>query len=184
MIHTKYLKSNGHIIGYREITDDPINHETATIGIYEGEILNTQYFESGVPTDRILVTGLSVTETKVIANNIDSVIINGLPNPCWLRVNTELVNVLSTSYSFSTTKIGENSLELIGKYYANAILIVKGLTEVEDSRDIDPKWAAIENATSAQIDTWIDSNVTNLTQARDLFKTLVKAIRVLHDRTK
>lgn len=43
----------------------------------------------------------------------------------------------------------------------------------------DQRWAALRNASGAQIDAWLESNVTNLAQARQVLGLLLRAVRVL-----
>lgn len=45
--------------------------------------------------------------------------------------------------------------------------------------DADPRWAALKSASPAQIDTWLDANVTDLASARRVLKILCLAIQLL-----
>lgn len=55
-------------------------------------------------------------------------------------------------------------------------------TDAEKTRSdlgADPRWAALKNATGAEIDTWLQNNVTSLAQARQVLGLLLRAVRVL-----
>jgi len=54
---------------------------------------------------------------------------------------------------------------------------VRGTTQ--GALDSDARWAAVRTATPAQIDTWLTANVTNLTQAREVLRVLILAVRKL-----
>jgi hypothetical protein len=43
----------------------------------------------------------------------------------------------------------------------------------------DARWEALKDATPAQIDAWLNTNVTTLAQARQVLGLLLKAMRVL-----
>lgn len=43
----------------------------------------------------------------------------------------------------------------------------------------DPRWAALKGATPAQVETWLDTNVTDLASARTVFKFMLLALKVL-----
>lgn len=43
----------------------------------------------------------------------------------------------------------------------------------------DTRWSALKNATPQQIDTWLQNNVTNLAEARQVLGLILRAIRVL-----
>jgi len=183
MIYTKYHKDSGTIMGYREVYSPPI--DTITFGFYEGKIDENEYYiENGVVTPRVLVTGLSVSKTKMLANGTDVAVFSGLPYDCWILVGTTPTNVVGGTLNYTTNQLGGNLFKMIGKYYTNQNLTIIGVTEMEIASGANVNWQAIEDATSAQISNWIDSNVTDLASARSLLKTIVLALRVLHDRTK
>jgi hypothetical protein len=46
-----------------------------------------------------------------------------------------------------------------------------------DSLAADTTWAAVSTATPAQIDTWLNSNVSNLADARRILRLLIIATR-------
>jgi len=185
MIYTKYSKENGAILGYREITGEPIIHENALIGVWPGRHdADTLYFAvSGEPpVPRELVTGLSANKTTILANGIDQLVISNLPLDCWLNVNGAAIHVTTGTYTFTATANGIVVLKLIGKYYTNADLYIKVITLIENARENDIRWTAVKTATPAEIDTWINNNIIDLPSARNLLKALVLAVRALHDK--
>jgi hypothetical protein len=185
MLYTKYDIASGHIIGRTDTGIPPTN--SATIGYIEGYFDKSTYYidELSAPQLKILHNTATVNKSKLTADNVDSIVISNLPiGGCWLRVGVSTVYVSGTTYSISTSVSETFTVSLIGKYFASNTLTIKALTPIESVSDIDPKWIALQDATSAQIDTWVNNNITTLLEARDLFKTVLKAIRVLHDRTK
>lgn len=48
--------------------------------------------------------------------------------------------------------------------------------KIKNILDNDPIISALMTATYSQIDTWIDNNVTNVSEAREVFKRLVKIV--------
>lgn len=43
----------------------------------------------------------------------------------------------------------------------------------------DPRWAALRNATPAQVENWLENNVTDLASARIVLKFMLLALKVL-----
>jgi hypothetical protein len=61
-------------------------------------------------------------------------------------------------------------------------LIARALTRAEQTQEAlkaDRIWTQLETATPAQVETWLDTNVTNLKQARSVLKFLLLAVAML-----
>jgi len=182
MIYTKYYKANGQISGHKETDIAP--PETDIIGIIEGYFGDEFYIIGGIATLRTQATGMAVSKTSIIANGIDTAVISGLPTDCWISVEGLLIHITNGTFNYTSNRVGYVELHIVGKYYSVNPLRIKCISLMADTRNQDPKWQAIEDATPAEISSWIDLNVTDLASARSLLKTIMFALRVLHDRTK
>ena len=176
---TKYRRACGTIIGQAVVPDDDdFDRSTAEIGIYAGAAdPATQFVTSdGQLGTRIAPAGVSISAPTITLGG--SVIVTGLP-ACWLRVRGAFVQATG-SYTFTPADLGEYTLELVGAHKGSVTVTVN--SPIESARELDPRWAALKTATPAQIDNWLTANVTNLAQARDVLKTILLALRALHDR--
>ena len=185
MIYTKFHKLSGALFGWSDITGNPGAYETETIGLIEGRhSAETHYVLNRVLTPRVLATNVSVSKLRLQANGTDTATISGLPVDCWLTVDGLPVNVATGSHVFSTTVTGDHLLELIGKYRTNAPLTLRAVSTAQQTRDNDPRWQQIVQATPAQIANWVEANVTNLATAKDVLVTLILAVKSLHEKVR
>jgi hypothetical protein len=132
--------------------------------------------------DRTLVT---LTHPASVDFN-SSITISNIPVNAYLYINGVRRNTMGGDTSKTLTNVKEDIIiKMVGKYKTSPeTIVIPVIHAVRTTRDGDSKWQALENATPAQIDTWVDNNVTTLAQARELFKLILKAIRVLHDKDK
>jgi hypothetical protein len=175
---TKYRRACGTIIGKAVVSDDfDADISTADVGIYEGVADPATQYATGTGLGaRATVPGIAISATSIAVGG--SVIVTGLP-ACWLRIRGQFI-AATGSYTFTPADAGDYEIELVGPYRGAVTVTVQ--SAVEAARDLDPRWAAIKSATPAQIDAWLTANVTNIATARDVLKTLLLAVRVLHER--
>jgi len=133
---------------------------------------DANYVAGGVITARA-AGAISASKSLIQNNGIDSSVVT-CPNPCWLRVNGAFVQANGT-YAVTATVTGSVLVRLAGQYRGEVSVVVGD--DLDLAFEADPRWIALKNATSAQIDTWLTSNVTNIAQARTVLKVLLLAIR-------
>jgi len=162
--------------------DDPYTlYVNAKIDVYEGTFDHDLKYATSPTTleDRIAIATLTVPTSITYKTSLS---ISGLPADCYFRINGALSTPVSGLIEIPsvTTKIVE--IVFVGKY-KHPTISIPVTNPIEDARDADTKWQALETATPAQIDTWITNNITDLASARNLLKTIVLALRYLNDRS-
>lgn len=135
---------------------------------------DSQYVSGGALAPR--TTGTITASKAIIENNgTDSAVIT-CPNPCWLRVNGAFVQANGT-YSVTATEVGTVLVRLAGQYRGEVTVTVGDAIDM--TFEADPRWVALKGATPTQIDNWLTTNVTNITQARTVLRILILAVRKL-----
>jgi len=156
----------------RSVMEDP--YQPAPGDWIEGAVdPDTQYVSGGALAARTTET-LTSSKTLIADNGVDSAVIT-CPNPCWLRINGAFVQA-NGSYTLTATTAGIATIRLAGRHVGPELIVTIG-DDLDMAFANDPRWIALKSATSAQIDTWLTSNVTNIAQARTVLKVLLLAIR-------
>jgi len=180
---TQYDRISGVTVGYLEAEEiaDLSVYTTNDVGLYEGTVENTEYVIDGSPP----ILGIRTPVTPILTPSApvegDIITLSGLPDPCWVQYGNEVREIIGGSIS-GTAKAGTLSATLVGAYSGSISVEVPSIDE--DNLNNDSKWQAIQTATPAQIQTWLTNNVTNLTEARDVLKILILAVRKLNEKVK
>lgn len=115
----KYHQASGAILGY-SVAPDNMFHIQAGPGeaMLECDPVAPDefYIDGGVILPRVPAGGTTLSATTILSNGIDTAILSGLPDPCYLLVNNAPVEVLGGSYAVSSDAPGVTHMELIGRY--------------------------------------------------------------------
>lgn len=175
---TYYHLGSGAIVGQGQVEDDWSHPElpNAEFGIYQGLAdAATEYVTS--PTTKAAradAVGVVVPESVEVGQTAN---ITGLPNPCWVRVNQQVMQVIGGTLTFQANQVKRHLLQLIGAWRGSWTITVES-AEAAALRT-DPRWQALRTATPQQIDDWLNANMTTLASARQVFKILLLAVKKL-----
>lgn len=91
------------------------------------------------PTIEVRETGIfAASKTNFYNDGVDEVIIN-CPNPCYIKINGAPAQYIEDDQlTFSTTSRGLHIIELVGRYYADEI-VLRAYTQEEAAKIINDK---------------------------------------------
>jgi len=181
---TLYRKLSREVVGLVYCEDDEdlvLSYETFRFGVYEGVFDSSLFYvdSNGLLADRV---PLSYTIPASVEINTP-IQISGLPEDVFMTVNSVPTAVIEGVLTIVKASAISYHFEAVGKYVNDVPKTCLVIDSVKEAKEADPRWVALQNATPAQIETWINNNITDLASARNLLKTLVLVVRMLHDRT-
>ena len=136
----------------------------------------------GTSPNRIWYDGTDVSQREIADFSLPTEVIVGdpvsvsVPADSILKVNSEEV-ASSGTYDLDPSPEGRFVCEVIGRFHAAAAVDVVQRSESERRAErVRLKVHRLMTASPAQIDAYVDANVTDLASAREFLKTLAKLV--------